>query len=49
MFLNQITNLINKFEITMRNKTIAEFKKKNNRPIEKDTVKAKRISRRQLI
>lgn len=28
MFLNQITYLINKFEITMRNKTIAELKKK---------------------
>lgn len=26
MFLNQITYLINKFEITMRNKTIAELK-----------------------
>lgn len=48
MFLNQITYLINKFEIILRNKTIAELKKKN-RPIENDTVKAKRISRRQLI
>lgn len=28
MFLNQITYLINKFEIILRNKTIAELKKK---------------------